>query len=407
MYTTLRPGARWLLTLVLQMVCLHALAQQVQVVAVTASGYGQTEAHALADAVVNAVAQVNGETVAATMRLSTRANSSASGDSGVSAMSRTIEEDISRRTQGAVASWRRVSAELSPAGDYSASAVVNVYVLQKSQQLERIKLAVVPGRSGDPRYSGSLSEELTRNLTTSRKFALMDRRNHAEIEAQLARIARTGSAADSVRQSAEVAPDFIAVVGVTTTSRSDGRTAAVGTIEIIDYSTRQIRLSEKKSIPLRPGDEASNLRRLALLARGLSRTVIQTIYPPVVIGQDGAFITIGQGSDFFSMGDRLIVKKMGAALRDPHTGEYLSQEQTDVGTAIVTYVDARIARARLSSAVTMDQTLLVDHKYQVWRSGETAGDLFGGSFTGPDTAPASSAGTKPRRVFSTGGDDDE
>jgi hypothetical protein len=135
--------------------------------------------------------------------------------------------------------------------------------------------------------------------------------------------------------------------------------------------------------------------------------VIQTIYPPVVIGQDGAFITIGQGSDFFSMGDRLIVKKMGAALRDPHTGEYLSQEQTDVGTAIVTYVDARIARARLSSAVTMDQTLLVDHKYQVWRSGETAGDLFGGSFTGPDTAPASSAGTKPRRVFSTGGDDDE
>jgi hypothetical protein len=181
----------------------------------------------------------------------------------------------------------------------------------------------------------------------------------------------------------------------------------VGTIEIIDYSTRHIRLSERKSIPLRPGDESSNLRRLALLARSLSRTVVQTIFPPTVIGQDSGFITIGQGSDFFSLGDRLIVKMMGASLRDPHTGEYLSQEQIDIGTAVVTYVDARITRARLSGTLNLDQSVLVSQRYQVWRSGEFAGDLFGSSSPGPETTSALGTETKSRKVFVTGGNDED
>jgi hypothetical protein len=407
MIKTFCSDVRWLLVLALQMLCLQALAQQIRVVSVTATGFGSSEAQALADAVVNAVAQVNGETVAATMRVATQARSTASGDSGGSALSRTIEEEISRKTKGAVASWRKISTERSPAGDYSASAAVDVYVLQKSQQLERIKLAVVTGRTGDPRYSGSLSDELTRNLTASRKFALMDRKNNIEIEAQLARVARTGLAADSVRLSAEVAPDFIVVAAVSTTTRPDGRTTAFGTIEVIDYSTRQIKLSEKKSFPLRPGDEVSNARRLTLLARGLSRAVVQTVYPPTVVGQEGDFITIGQGADFFSMGDRLVVKKIGAVLRDPHTGEYLSQEQTDVGSAVVTYVDARITRARLFGALVLDQALIASHKLQVWRLGEAAGDLFGVLPTTANPAAAAIAGTKSRKVFATGGDDDD
>ena len=123
--------------------------------------------------------------------------------------------------------------------------------------------------------------------------------------------------------------------------------------------------------------------------------------------QDSGFITIAQGADFFSMGDRLVVKKMGAALRDPHTGEYLSQEQTDVGSAVVTYVDARITRARLSGALALDQALIASHKFQVWRSGEAAGDLFGALPTTADPAAAAVAGTKARRVFATGGDDDD
>lgn len=388
---------------------LPALAQQIQVVSVTATGFGKTESEALTDAVVNGIAQVNGEAVASTFRMTSTATSKASGDAGSSEMSRNIEESISRKTKGVVQSWRKISAELAPSGDYSATASVNVYVLKRSAQLKRIKLAVVPARAGDQRYSLLLTEELVRNLTTSRKFALMDRKNNAEVEAQLGRIRKGGSIEDSVRLSAEVAPDFIAVVATTVTNRPDGRATVFGSLEIIDYSTRQVKLSEKKSMPLKAGDDTSNTRRLASLAKGLSRAVIQTVFPPTVIGADDGHITIGQGSDFFAVGDKLVVKRMGATLRDPHTGEYLSQDHTDVGSAVVTYVDSRIARAKLAGTVTLDAKGLSSKTFQVARSGESAGDFFTGLGVFSDVSTSSEGGKAKttKKLFATGGNDDD
>ncbi|NBY13474.1 MAG: hypothetical protein EBQ76_01720 [Betaproteobacteria bacterium] len=384
-----------------------AAAQQIQVVSVNASGFGKTESEALLDAVVNGIAQVNGESIASSMRVSTKASSSSDGKEGSSTMTRNIEEDISRKTKGVVQSWRKISSERSPAGDYAASASVNVYVLKRSEQLKRMKLAVVPSRGGDANLTIGLVDEVTKNLTTSRKFALMDRKNASEVESQLSRIRKGGSLEDSVRLSAEVAPDFIAVVSVNMTSRPDGRQTAFGSLEVIDYSTRQIKLSEKKSISLKTGDDTSNARRIAMLGKGLSRAVIQTVFPPTVLGEDGGFITIGQGSDFFSVGDQLVVKKMGATLRDPHTGEYLSQDQSDVGSAVVSYVDSRISRAKLASKISLDPNLLAKQRYQVWRTGETEGDLFGGSAFAKDGDGAAASGKKGKKMFATGDDDDD
>lgn len=381
------------------------LTQQIQIVSVTASGFGKTEAEALSDAVFNGVAQVNGEAVASSMRIKTTATSSSDGAAGSSTMSRSIEEDISRKTKGVVKSWRKISAEISPAGDYSASAAVDVVVLKRSEQLKRIKLAVVPSNTGDQRQTLSLVNDLTQQLTTSRKFALMDRKNSAQIESQLARIRRGGLLEDSVRLSAEVAPDFIAVVSVSMTTRADGKQTAFGALEIIDYSTRQIKLSEKKSLPLKNGDETSNTRRIALLGKSLSRAVIQTLYPPIIIGQDSGHITIGQGSDFFAMGDKLVIKKMGPTLRDPHTGEYLSQDHTDIGTATVTYVDSRIARAKVAGRADIDMRHLAKQGYQVWRTGENSADLFGSLVQQGEKG--ASSGSKSKKLFATSDDDDD
>ena len=378
-------------------------AQQIKVVSVTSSGFGKTESEALLDAVVNGIAQVNGEAVASSIRITTSAKSSTEGPSTAS---RSIDEDISRRTKGVVQSWRKISAEISPAGDYSASAQVNDFVLQRSEQLKRMKLAVVVSSTGMPAPSRMVQDEVSRNLTTSRKFAIMDRKNVSEIESQLARIRKGGSLEDSVRLSAEVAPDFIAVVSVTSLGRPDGRRTAYATLDVIDYSTRQLKFSEKKSVPLKEGDKVSNERRLASISKGLSRAIIQSIYPPIVLGSDGGFLTVGQGSDFFNMGDKLVVKKMGATLRDPHTGEYLSQDQSDVGTATITYVDKRIARAKLDKEVAFEPALLAKRGYQVWRSGETSGDAFGGLglfVDGDGTSPQK----KGKKMFVTGDDDDE
>ena len=379
-----------------------ASAQQVLIVSVTANGYGRTEAQALSDAVINGVAQVNGETVAASMRVTTTSTASTSGtESG----SRTIEEDIQRRTRGVVKAWKPVSVNPSGAGDFSATAQVSVAVLKRSEQLKRMKLAVVPSRRGDPALSATLAEEVVSNLTTSRKFAILDRKNNDAIASQLNRI-RTGGGAieDQVRLTGEVAPDFLVLVTLEPVGRNSAKPSVVGSLEVIDYSSRQVKFSEKKSFPFKVGDESSNRRRIAMLGKGLSRAVIQTVYPPIVVGMDEGFITIGQGSDFFNKGDVLVVKKMGNAIRDPHTGEFLSNEQTELGKAEVTYVDERIARAKVSGAIQLDPKLIAGKKYQVWRTGESADDFFAGLTGG---SAGSEGGKKSQKLFATDDDDED
>ena len=379
-----------------------ASAQQVMIVSVTANGYGQTEAQALSDAVINGVAQVNGETVAASMRVTTTSTASTSGaESG----SRTIEEDIQRRTRGVVKAWKPVSVNATGAGDFSATVQVSVAVLKRSEQLKRMKLAVVPSRRGDPALSATLAEEVVSNLATSRKFAIMDRKNNDAIASQLNRI-RTGGGAieDQVRLTGEVAPDFLVVVTLEPVGRNSAKPSVVGSLEVIDFSSRQVKFSEKKSFPFKVGDESSNRRRIAMLGKGLSRAVIQTVYPPIVVGMDEGFITIGQGSDFFNKGDVLVVKKMGNAIRDPHTGEFLSNEQTEVGKAEITYVDERIARAKVSGGIQLDPKMIAGKKYQVWRTGESTDDFFAG-LTG--SSSGSDGGKKSKKLFATDDDDDD
>jgi hypothetical protein len=304
-----------------------------------------------------------------------------------------------------VKAWKPVSVNATGAGDFSATAQVSVAVLKRSEQLKRMKLAIVPSRRGDPALSATLAEEVVSNLTTSRKFAIMDRKNNDAIASQLNRI-RTGGGAieDQVRLTGEVAPDFLVVVTLDPVGRNSAKPSVVGSLEVIDYSSRQVKFSEKKSFPFKVGDDSSNRRRIAMLGKGLSRAVIQTVYPPIVVGMDEGFITIGQGSDFFNKGDVLVVKKMGNAIRDPHTGEFLSNEQTEVGKAEITYVDERIARAKVSGGIQLDPKLIADKKYQVWRTGESTDDFFVGLTGG---SSGSDGGKKSKKLFATDVDDED
>jgi hypothetical protein len=377
------------------------LAQQITIVSVTSKGFGRTEQEAVSDAIINGVAQVNGETIAASMRVKTSSIESTSGqESGV----RSIEEDMERRTRGVVKAWKPISVNATGDGDLTATVQVSVAVLSRSDQLKRLKLAVVPSNRGDPRLSLGLAEEVVTNLTTSRKFAVMDRKNNDEIASQLSSIRNgDGAVEDQARLTGELAPDFLVVVTLEAVDRKSSKSTAVALLEVIDYSSRQIKFSEKKSFPLKTGDDFSNRRRIAILGKGLSRAVIQTVYPPVIVGSENGYITIGQGSDFFNKGDGLVIKKVGSTIRDPHTGEFLSNDHTDVGKAEIVYVDKRIARAKLLGDVKLIQILIADKGYQVWRNGESMDDFFG---VVSSTVSVVSDGKKTKKLFLTDDDDD-
>jgi hypothetical protein len=398
--TRLLAVCRLSFVFVLLMLSNHAAAQKITIVTVNAQGYGATKAEALADAVVNGIAQVNGEAVASSMKMKTK--DFASSD-GTETSSRSIEESISRKTKGVVRSWRQIELVGSGAGDYNASVEVNVVVLQKSVQLNRIKIAVVPPSGDRTEATRALNEELTNLLTSSRKFAIMDRRNEGAIASQLDRIREGGSIEDQVRLTGEVAPDVIAVTGARITSGSGSKRYAEATMEIIDYASRQVKFAAKKRLPLKAGNDTSNRRRIAMLAKGLSRAVIETMYPPTIVGVGDGFVTIAQGSDFFAVGDKLVVKRMGAALKDPHTDEFLGYDQSDIGTAVVVFVDKRISRAKVDGTPEFDSMGIVNRAYQVARTGQSSGNFFA-ELTAPGTGP----GTKKKAsLFTTDAFDDD
>ena len=398
--TRLLAVCRLSFALTLLMVSNHAAAQKITIVTVNAQGYGATKAEALADAVVNGIAQVNGEAVASSMKMKTK--DFASSD-GTETSSRSIEENISRKTKGVVRSWRQIELVGSGAGDYNASVEVNVVVLQKSVQLNRIKIAVVPPSGDRTEATRALNEELTNLLTSSRKFAIMDRRNEGAIASQLDRIREGGSIEDQVRLTGEVAPDVIAVTGARITSGSGSKRYAEATLEIIDYASRQVKFAAKKRLPLKAGNDTSNRRRIAMLAKGLSRAVIETMYPPTIVGAADGFVTIAQGSDFFAVGDKLVVKRIGAALKDPHTDEFLGYDQSDIGTAVVVFVDKRISRAKVDGTPEFDSMGIVNRAYQVARTGQSSGNFFA-ELTAPGTGP----GTKKKAsLFTTDAFDDD
>jgi len=398
--TRLLAACRLSLLLTLLMLSQHAAAQKITIVTVNAQGYGATKAEALADAVVNGIAQVNGEAVASSMKMKTK--DFASSD-GTETSSRSIEESISRKTKGVVRSWRQIELVASGAGDYNASVEVNVVVLKKSVQLSRIKIAVVPPSGDRSEATRALNEELTNLLTSSRKFAIMDRRNEGAIASQLDRIRKGGSIEDQVRLTGEVAPDVIAVTGARITSGSGSKRYAEATLEIIDYASRQVKFAAKKRLPLKAGNDTSNRRRIAMLAKGLSRAVLETMYPPTIVGASDGFVTIAQGSDFFAVGDKLVVKKMGAALKDPHTDEFLGYDQSDIGTAVIVFVDKRISRAKVDGTPAFDNIGIVNRAYQVARTGQSSGNFFA-ELTAPGTGP----GTKKKAsLFTTDAFDDD
>lgn len=140
-------------------------AGQLDVVSVTATGFGSSAAAATVDAVRNGVASVNGERIESTERVR---KSSTSATGAETQSSRTIDEDIRRTTNGVVKSWRALSTQPSEGG-FQATVQIGVVVLRQSEQMKRIKIAVVPSHGQADSNTAALVDGITTDLVESRK----------------------------------------------------------------------------------------------------------------------------------------------------------------------------------------------------------------------------------------------
>jgi hypothetical protein len=348
-------------------------AGQLDVVSVTATGFGSSAASATIDAVRNGVASVNGERIESTERVR---KSSTSATGAETQGSRSIDEDIRRTTNGVVKSWRALSTQPSDGG-YQATVQVGVVVLRQSEQMKRIKIAVVPAHAPADASTAALVDGITTDLVESRKFAILDRQQKEAIEKQMAQIRGGTQIEDFARLSSGVAPDFLAIVTTGTSAGSgEGATQIRAQLQVIDYSSRQIKFAEQKSINVKANDRFPTSKRLLGVAHTLSRDLLQSIYPPLIVGNDNGTLTIAEGSSYFKVGDKCSVRLIESTLQDPYTKEFLGYKSSEVGTATITYSDARVSQATLDNPQPLDAGRVAARKYQAWRVAASANDMF-------------------------------
>jgi hypothetical protein len=336
--------------------------QQIVYQTVTALGFGITKQIAIANSISNGVAQVNGEVIASSTKMKTLDFSSSGGDD---LSMRKIEESIRRKTKGVVKNWRILKIGGEPQNFVVTTEVV-VVKLKKSNQLLRLKLAVVPKTAdSDKRETVLLTENLSHKLVTSRKFAILDRNNSIEIAKQLSWLRKSGSIEDQVRLGAEVAPDLLVVCSVRKASRSNRKIYAIAKIEVIDYTTRQVKFSEVKTFPLKRSDDFSNDRRISFLARGFLKAIISHVYPPVIVSLRENLITISQGKEFFSIGEKVEINEKAGKIKDPYTNEIIGQDFVTVAEGIITYVDSRISKASVKNGASLSLMGVAKRSYVV------------------------------------------
>jgi hypothetical protein len=340
--------------------------QEVVVVPVRSYGQGLTEAAAVKDAIVQAVGQVTGERISASTAVSTRDAESSRG----SEHSASIESTIDSIIRGVVRSSQTISVDRDAVTAlYRAAVDVRVASFRKSAQLNRVRLAVVAGNQPLPQSLTGYEQEfvqallngLSDQLVASRKFAVLDRREQAAVQAEYSHI-RAGKTGveDFVRLQSAAAADFLVIANVQ--SFSVGQ-SAIGSIRakasaravVLDYTSGQVRQAVTgTAVKNIKSDSLSPIARQ--IGANLAQQIIDNAFPAKVIGIEGNAMTVSAGASQFQVGDSVQIYQHGRALKDPDTGESLGFSEIPVAKATVAHVTPYITVVRAGGATSFNVT---------------------------------------------------
>ena len=338
------------------------------VVTVDAEGYGSRKGDAVADALLQAVSQVNGSEIAG-QTMSSLKETAIENDNGNSyLLSESYQNDIAARSQGVVKSWELLSANQD--SDGNGMWVVNVRAeiskYQSSKQLKRLRMAVVDFRlenNVSKKLGTSVSNAFTRSLedglTQSRKFAMLDRSFEKEQHAELSKIANGGFAIEEMARLGNKAGTDYLIVGTVSKANSLSKKIKLKTSEeeitvststvaisyrIIDATTSQVKFSAETA------DTQQGVSLTALskkLANKSVSKILNAIFPIRVLDVDDKTLALSQGGNSLKIGQKYKLVKLGAPLIDPYTKESLGRKETVIGEVKVIDVQAKSSTAEI------------------------------------------------------------
>jgi curli biogenesis system outer membrane secretion channel CsgG len=334
---------------------------QIQYVTVQAEGTGRSIGHAVGMALKEAVTQVNGTQVAATTVSVEIAASLETETESKFANAAASAEAIATKTKGAIKEYRIVNkAKEGNVWTVTVEAAIAKYAA--GPQVNRLRMAVVPFRlknNAQAAFRDRFVQDLTTQLTQSRKFAMLDRQFGAERQRELDMLT-TGSTppGEMARLGNTLGTDYL-IVGViedasqavrTFTMQSANKTFTQTTANvrlsyrIIDAATGQIKHADGFARSVEEGSVEA-LGRSA--ADEISRQILETIFPLMVESVSSDVLYVGQGGKSLRLGERFRIVRYGKEIKDSYTKESLGREETDVGIAEIIDVQAKLAKAKI------------------------------------------------------------
>jgi len=347
---------------------------------VEATGHGSNRQEATAAALTEAVAQVNGAVVDGTQILQSTMVSggaeSADGQETNFSFNITTGQSVNRKASGVLRRYHIVSVRQVDVGiEVKIRAEVEVYDAPGLSSDTRRKLAILPFRISmqstqvaelsDPyKVSEQLTAGLSSALVGSRRFAILERSEDAELTAERARWSDSNaSVTEAAKLGRELGADYLvlgkisaAKGGVQTRElRATGRVERKGfarfevEIKVVIPATGQIKYFRQELIDLNDPslNYASAGAITARVGQLLAARLTEGIYPLRVVEVSNGVAVLNQGGDSMKVGETLLLVSVGAELKDPYTGEPLGGAETPLGNMRVNRVDAKLSYAQL------------------------------------------------------------
>ena len=309
---------------------------------VSSIGYGATENEAVQDALIEALGQIKGKQIHAEKLSETKRLIKDNKED----LTKSSNKKISEATSGIISSYKILKMKKTDDGLFKTKIKVTIAVYEKSKQLDRRRLAVLPFRINNNIYNEdsisfiiSWQKDLEEGLTQTRRFAMIDKSHENESNKEVSSYQNKQYNINEVARLGNKAGIDYMVIG--TLENLANKNASVG--------GKDVKLREV-SIALRIIDIASGQIKFAktvVQPKKTVRDILFAIYPIAVVAVNKNNVTLNSGGDFLKKGSMYKVVKLGKELIDPYTKEKLGREEIDIGEIKLTEINAKTSKAKI------------------------------------------------------------
>ena len=370
----------------------EVISQEIKYIEVSAFGEASVKEEAIKVALAQAISKVNGTSIDAKNILKkTTVSSNIDGEKKFASNKEMIRE-MKDATRGVVSSYEINNVIDLNNGLYRAEVTAKVAQLSLTSG-SRKKIAVLPMRVEVPEVKlsslNNTAQQLSRKFTqavedkivSSRRFTVLDREYVEQTLGEKSKILDNPllPMEEVLRLSQNLVADLVVVGTVQNISYSlqtkefktlnKTFTSPYGNValnfKIIDVATGQTkfsgtvmqRFSAENFLSIYPDANLPDptLAIAELVSLDISQDILTAIYPLIIVSVEGQSVTLNQGGDLISTGDKYEVFQKGEKLIDPYTKEPIGYQEKYVADITIKKVNNKFSTATVEANIDLAQ----------------------------------------------------